>query len=75
MLEGLMIYAAPAAVGRVAIKPPMNGPLRSTAIDARTTIAAVITIFRTSPDQNRSSGDIKPSGTICPPIFSVACHQ
>src|SRR5262245_55986951 len=36
-----MIIAAPPAVGNAAISDPMNGPLRSTTMDAATTIEAV----------------------------------
>src|SRR3954463_2105144 len=37
----------------------MNGPLRSTATDATTTIVAVIAILRASPYQNSGSGSIR----------------
>src|ERR1700730_14100095 len=57
-----MRYAAPAAVGSVAINAPMKGPLRSTATEAPTTIAAVSAIFSASSYQNRSSACI----TRCP---------
>ena len=53
-----MSYAAPAAVGSVAINTPMKGPLRSTATEAPTTLAAVSAILSASSYQNRSSGDI-----------------
>src|SRR3954470_18004985 len=57
--SAMMIYAAPAAVGSAAISAPMNGPLRSTATDATTTIVAVIAILRASPYQNSGSGSIR----------------
>ena len=50
-----IMYAAPAAVGSAAIKAPMNGPLRSTATEATTTIAAVIAILKARPYQNTRS--------------------
>ncbi len=45
-----MIMAAPPAVGSEAISDPMNGPLRSTTIEAATTIDAVITILSSRPN-------------------------
>ncbi len=47
-----MIIAAPPAVGSAAMSEPMNGPLRSTMIDAATTIEAVIRIFSNNPNRN-----------------------
>jgi hypothetical protein len=42
----------------------MNGPLRSTATDATTTIVAVIAILRASPYQNSGSGSIAPLSSL-----------
>jgi hypothetical protein len=52
------MLAAPAAVGSAAIIAPMNGPERSTTIEMKTTMAAVITILKTSSSQNGSSEGI-----------------
>src|SRR5690242_1376215 len=49
-----MIIAAPPAVGRAAISAPMNGPERSTTIDAATTMPAVITILNRRPNVKAS---------------------
>jgi hypothetical protein len=46
-----MIMAAPPAVGSAAISAPMNGPLRSTTIEAATTMLAVIATLSARPYQ------------------------
>jgi hypothetical protein len=44
-----MIMAAPPAVGSAAMRAPMNGPERSTMIDAATAMPAVVAIFNSRP--------------------------
>jgi hypothetical protein len=51
-----MIIAAPPAVGSAAMSEPMKGPLRSTMIEAATTIDAVITIFSSNPSRTIGHG-------------------
>jgi hypothetical protein len=48
----------------------MNGPLRSTATDATTTMLAVIAILRTSPYQNNGSEGMTCSVVIVRPRSS-----
>ena len=38
------MYEGPAEIGRVATMAPMNGPARSTILDAATTMMAVVSI-------------------------------
>jgi hypothetical protein len=60
MVDGEDDIAAPPAVGSAAISTPMKGPLRSTTMEAATTIPAVIAILSKRPYQNIALGALMP---------------
>jgi hypothetical protein len=59
-----MIIAAPTAVGSGAIGTSMNGPLRSTAIDAPTTMIVVVAILKSKPGERTRRTSVR---TTTPP--------
>src|SRR5262249_30574612 len=58
MFDGKDKVSGSGGRGSAAIIAPMNGRERSTTIEMKTTMAAVITILKTSSSQNGSSGGI-----------------